>query len=49
MTITWQQKKEAFNPDKNYFECAWVTVSRETSEEEDRLERKNPKFGKEEK
>lgn len=37
-TIEWQQKKETFNPDKNYFEITYETVSRETSEEEDRLE-----------
>ena len=38
-TVEWQQKKETFNPDKNYFEITYETVSRETSEEEDRLER----------
>ena len=38
-TITWQPKKETFNPDKNYFEVTYVDVSRETSAEEDRLAR----------
>lgn len=36
-TIEWQQKKETFNPEKNYFDITYPTVSRETSEEEDRL------------
>lgn len=38
-TREWQQKKETFNTEKNYFDITYVTVSRETSEEEDRLER----------
>ena len=38
-TVEWQQKKETFNPDKNYFDITYETVSRETFEEEDRLER----------
>jgi hypothetical protein len=37
-TIEWQQKKETFNTEKNYFDITYITVSRETSEEEDRLE-----------
>lgn len=37
--IEWQERKETFNPDKNYFEYTSVKVSRETSEEEDRLSR----------
>ena len=35
----WTQQKETFNPEKNYFDVISVKVSRETSEEEDRLER----------
>ena len=38
-TIEWQQKKETFNTEKNYFDTTYVKVSRETSEEENRLER----------
>lgn len=38
-TIEWQERKETFNPDKNYFDITCVKVSRETSEEEDRLSR----------
>lgn len=36
-TIEWQVRKETFNPNKNYFDITTVDVSRETSEEEDRL------------
>ena len=36
-TIEWQQEKETFNPNKNYFDVTYVTVSRETSAEEDRF------------
>lgn len=43
-TIEWQQKKETFNPDKNYFDITYLTVSRETSEEEDRLERLSSRY-----
>lgn len=42
--VEWQQKKETFNPDKNYFEITCVNVSRETSEEEDRLERLSSRY-----
>lgn len=42
--IEWQQKKETFNPEKNYFEITYETVSRETSEEEDRLEKLSGRF-----
>ncbi len=35
--IEWQEHKETFNPDKNYFDVTIVDVSRETSKEEDRL------------
>lgn len=42
--VEWQQKKETFNPDKNYFEITCVNVSRETSEEEDRLERFSSRY-----
>ena len=42
--ISWQQKKETFNPEKNYFEITYVEVSRETSEEEDRLEKLSGRF-----
>ena len=38
-TIEWQEHKETFNPEKNYFDVTIVDVSRETSEEEDRLSR----------
>ena len=38
-TIEWQERKETFNPEKNYFDITYEKVSRETSEEEDRLER----------
>lgn len=38
-TVEWQERKETFNPEKNYFDITYVKVSRETSEEEDRLER----------
>lgn len=37
--ITWQEKKETFNTEKNYFDITYEKVSRETSAEEDRLER----------
>ena len=37
--ITWQEKKETFNTEKNYFNITYENVSRETSKEEDRLER----------
>lgn len=37
--IEWQQRKETFNPEKNYFDIVMVDVSRETSKEEDRLSR----------
>lgn len=40
----WQQKKETFNPDKNYFDITYVDVVRETSEEEDRLERLSSRY-----
>lgn len=43
-TIEWQQRKETFNPEKNYFDIAHVTVSRETSKEEDRLSCKAGRF-----
>ena len=43
-TIEWQQKKETFNTEKNYFEITYPTVSRETSEEEDRLEKLSDRF-----
>ena len=33
--IEWQQKKETFNPEKNYFDITYEKVSRETSDEED--------------
>lgn len=36
-TQTWQQKKQTFNPNKNYFDCTYVEVSREISEEETKL------------
>ena len=39
-TIEWQQRKETFNSEKNYFDITHVNVSRETSEEENRLSRK---------
>ena len=42
--ISWQQKKETFNPEKNYFEITCVDVSRETSEEEDRLEQLSSRY-----
>ena len=38
-TREWTQQKETFNPEKNYFDITYEKVSRETSEEEDRLER----------
>lgn len=37
--IEWQAQRETFNPEKNYFEIDHINVSRETSEEEDRLSR----------
>ena len=37
--IEWQQKKETFNTEKNYFDITYEVVSRETSDEEDRLEK----------
>jgi len=37
--IEWQERKETFNPEKNYFDITCEKVSRETSEEEDRLKR----------
>lgn len=40
----WQQKKETFNPDKNYFDITYVDVVRETSGEEDRLEKLSGRF-----
>ena len=43
-TKEWQQRKETFNPEKNYFDITYVTVSRETSEEEDRLERLSVRY-----
>lgn len=43
-TIEWQQRKETFNPEKNYFDITYVTVSRETSEEEDRLKRLSVRY-----
>jgi hypothetical protein len=43
-TIEWQQKKETFNTEKNYFDITYVTVSRETSEEEVRLERLSSRY-----
>ena len=43
-TVEWQQKKETFNPEKNYFEITYETVSRETSEEEDRLEKLSSRY-----
>lgn len=43
-TVEWQQKKETFNPEKNYFDITYVTVSRETSEEEDGLEKLSDRF-----
>ena len=43
-TREWQQEKETFNPEKNYFEITYETVSRETSEEEDRLEKLSDRF-----
>lgn len=43
-TITWQQKKETFNPEKNYFNIDYVEVFRETSEEEDRLSRLSGRY-----
>lgn len=33
-TIKRQFEKETFIPEKNYFKCAWVTVSREETDEE---------------
>lgn len=36
-TQTWKQERKTFNPEKNYFNCTYVEVSREISEEEDRL------------
>lgn len=42
--IEWQQKKETFNTEKNYFEITYPTVSRETSEEEDRLEKLSSRY-----
>ena len=42
--VEWQQKKETFNPEKNYFDITYETVSRETSEEEDRLEKLSSRF-----
>jgi amino acid permease len=43
-TTEWQQKKETFNTEKNYFDITYVTVSRETSEEEIRLERLSSRY-----
>jgi hypothetical protein len=43
-TREWQQKKETFNPEKNYFDITYVDVSRETSEEEDRLEQLSSRY-----
>lgn len=43
-TIEWQERKETFNPEKNYFEITHVDVSRETSEEEDRLSRNRERY-----
>ena len=39
-TIEWQVRRETFKPDKNYFYVDTEDVSRETSEEEDRLSNK---------
>ena len=36
-TIQHQFEKETFVPEKNYFKCDWVTVSREETEEEIKL------------
>lgn len=36
-TKYWKQERETFNPEKNYFNIDYVEVSRETSEEEERL------------
>ena len=43
-TREWQQRKETFNPEKNYFDITYVDVSRETSAEEDRLIRLSNMF-----
>lgn len=43
-TISWQQKRETFNPEKNYFNIDYVEVSRETSEEEDRLSKLSMRY-----
>ena len=43
-TREWTQMKETFNPEKNYFDITYVNVSRETSEEEDRLERLSSQY-----
>ena len=43
-TREWTQKKETFKPEKNYFEITYEKVLRETSEEEDRLERFSERF-----
>lgn len=43
-TRKWQQRKETFNPEKNYFDITYVEVSRETSTEENKLERLSNTF-----
>lgn len=43
-TTEWQVRRETFNPEKNYFDIDCVMVSRETSEEEDRLERLSSRY-----
>jgi hypothetical protein len=43
-TQTWQQKKQTFNPNKNYFDCINVEVSREISKEEARLSKLSVRY-----
>lgn len=40
----WQERKETFNPEKNYFDITYENVSRETSAEEDSLERRSDRL-----
>lgn len=42
--IKWQVRRETFKPDKNYFYVDTVEVSRETSEEEDRLNKLSSRY-----